>query len=430
MHFNPFPAFACGLLGFTWMSVSSVLPLSAQTPSFAAEPSYHPDTLTITWQADPLTTMTVQWLSELSVDGELQGPDGTELGVWFSPVGKDDWKRVDAEAKTWELRDLPHYVKNHVELEMWLYRAHITGLTPGTSYRFRVGTISPEYRFRTAPADNSEPIVFVSGGDVSVGTAAVATYKVAAAQDPLFAFIGGDLSYADGHRTGQKITYLREWHEHMVSPGGYLIPFLAGIGNHEVTGGSTFHQRAPFFAALFDGFYVDGKTYNTIDFGDYLSLVSLDTNHNSPIVGEQTEWLAKALAERVGRPHVFAFYHVPAYPSHRDFEASNSRAVRELWCPLFEKYQIHLAFEHHDHTYKRTHPLTGNKVDPENGIVYIGDGAWGVGLRREHPAETTWYLAKSDSVYHFIKTTISGNKREHVAINNQGEEFDKIATGN
>ncbi len=417
---------------FLWLStlillLGTVLMVHASSPRFAGEPSYVPDGMTITWHGDPRTTMTVQWLGSLRLTGEEPERSASQTGVWWAPVGQDTWQWVAAESKPWELRDIPGYVTDKISFEMSLYRAAITGLEPGTSYRFRVGTDSPEYRFRTAPERLDEPLVFVSGGDVYVGTWPVRTHRQAASHSPLFALIGGDLSYADGHRTARKIQFLREWHENMVTPDGYLIPFLAAIGNHEVTGGRDFHSRAPFFAALFDGLYQDGLTYNTVDFGDYLSLILLDTGHINPVEGAQTAWLEQALSERRNRPHRFVFYHVPGWPSHRPFEGRTESAVREHWVPLFEQYGVHTAFEHHDHTYKRTHPLWNGAVDHEKGIVYIGDGAWGVGVRRVKRAEDVWYLAKTAEERHFIKTTIRPDgSREHVVIDVEGNVIDRI----
>jgi len=420
---QPMLAIAAAFLAAASFSVSA-----APAPDFPATPTYRPDTLTVTWHADPLTTMTIQWLGGVVVEGKPTAPDGTDLGVWFAPVDGNDWQHVKAIAKPWELRDLPVYLKDEVKLEMSLYRAHLSNLEPGTSYRFRVGTVSPEFKFRTAPADNRKPLTFVSGGDVSIGGDAVRTHQVAAAQDPLFALLGGDLSYADGRETGRKVTFLREWHQHMVTPDGHLIPILAAIGNHEVTGGRGFHKRAPFFAALFDGLYQNGKTYNTIDFGSYLSLVILDTNHISPMKGEQTAWFDKALAARAGIPHRLVFYHVPGWPSHRDFNGRTETEVRETWSPILEKYRVPIAFEHHDHTYKRTHPIRDGKV-AKDGVIYMGDGAWGVDTRPVKKPADTWYLAKSESAHHCIRHTITGTRAEHVALGHGGREIDRATTG-
>jgi hypothetical protein len=60
--------------------------------------------------------------------------------------------------------------------------------------------------------------------------------------------------------------------------------------------------------------------------------------------------------------------------------------------PLFERYGVKLAFEHHNHAFKRTYALLNEQIDA-SGIVYIGDGAWGGGDIRK--ANNNFYLAKS-----------------------------------
>src|SRR5262249_17835659 len=42
-----------------------------------------PDTLFLSWQRDPTTTMTIQWL----------GPESTEeVAIQYAPLGKQEWK--------------------------------------------------------------------------------------------------------------------------------------------------------------------------------------------------------------------------------------------------------------------------------------------------------------------------------------------------
>jgi hypothetical protein len=48
------------------------------------------------------------------------------------------------------------------------------------------------------------------------------------------------------------------------------------------------------------------------------------------------------------------------------------------------------AFENHNHAFKRTHPIKASQVDP-TGVVYIGDGSWGVNPRKTNDL---WYLDK------------------------------------
>src|SRR6185295_4930036 len=105
----------------------------------------------------------------------------------------------------------------------------------------------------------------------------------------------------------------------------------------------------------------------------------LDTDHIAPIAGEQTDWLQKTLAERQDRPHLIVANHVPAYPSYRAPDnpmgkPGTGAEQRQHWCPLFEHYNVDVVLEHHDHTFKRTHPLVNGMRD-KNGVVYLGDGS-------------------------------------------------------
>ncbi len=207
----------------------------------------------------------------------------------------------------------------------------------------------------------------------------------------------------------------------MVTSDGRLIPVLVTIGNHEVRGGFGQHpKKAPFFYSLFAT--PGHRGYNVLDFGRYMSLILLDSKHTHPVAGEQTDWLTRTLADRQDVPHVFAVYHVPAYPSVYHFNNWVSVKIREHWVPLFEQFGLNVAFEHHDHAYKRTHPIRADRVDPQ-GVLYLGGGAWAVMPRKPRKDR---YLAKIASKRHFILVRIDGQSRRFLAIDSEGQLFDEV----
>jgi hypothetical protein len=128
------------------------------------------------------------------------------------------------------------------------------------------------------------------------------------------------------------------------------------------------------------------------------------------VPGKQTDWLASVLQPRARLPHLFPIYHVMAYPAHRPFEDRTAAAIRKHWIPLFEQTDIRLAFEHHDHTFKITHPLRGGQVDPD-GIVYAGDGAWAVDVREVRRPEDVWYLRKAEPINHVYEVILEPTRR-------------------
>jgi hypothetical protein len=392
------------------------------------DPTFLPATLFLTWNRDPTTTMTVQWVGTA---GET-----SDTKVYYAPVplGSAAAAVAAAAAKLAAWPAKAPVVRPYPMSDFKVYRAELTGLKPDTLYQFRVGKGSPLYKFRTMPAKATDAVAFISGGDCGVNPHAVANNVQAARQDPAFAVIGGDLAYENGKSVETHLAFLRNYSRTMVGRDGRLIPMVACLGNHEVDGGyNKARAKAPFFYSLFDGLFAD-TGYATLDFGDYLSLVLLDTGHTSPIEGEQASWLEKTLKTRVDHPNVMVVNHVPAYPSFRKMATSPSTQPgtpakagtgsgnRQHWCPLFDKYRVPVVLEHHDHTFKRTKPLIDGMAN-DNGVLYLGDGSWGR-LRAPAAPDKLGFLAKSSRDYHLSLHRIQGEERYHLALDEFGRVMD------
>ena len=301
------------------------------------------DTMFLTWQRDPTTTMTIQWV----------GPQAaTETTIRYVPRLGTTWK----SAKVAVTSSFP-------KTDFKVHRCEMTGSYAG--YRIPVPA-RQEFANIQVPHDAREGdrgLQFVSGGDCGVNPHAVANNILAAKQEPHFALIGGDLGYDNGSSAGTAIGFLPNYAKHMIDPKGRLIPLVTCLGNHEVIGGyKRKREDATFYLPLFDGLYKE-TTYGTLDFGDYLSLVLLDTGHISPDRGRSGR-LARRRAEGTARPAAPVRGEPRAgYPSYRSPDTASrgkfgtGEAQRLHWCPLFEKYRVDAVLEHHDHTFKRTHPL-------------------------------------------------------------------------
>lgn len=374
---------------------------------------FDPDILYLTWQSHPESTMTIQWISDKS-----HHEDSVEL----------------SDGSTWHLEQGKHSYLSP-EKSYLVHRVVLTHLQPNTQYAFRLDPEGKIYKFRTLPDTLNKPLQFVVGGDMYHDGLSylMEMNRQAAATNPAFALLGGDLAYANGHQSiwqsigsffgmvDEKVTpwleFLRAWKSTMITADGNLIPIVTTLGNHDVVGG--FNQTPDSAKIYYKLFPVEG--YRVLDFGNYMSVVILDTQHTHPIIGAQSIWLANCLLTRHSVPHKFALYHVGAYPSVRNYNDDIHAAIRYAWVPAFETFGINAAFEHHDHSYKRTFPLRNGKVDPK-GVVYIGDGGWGVKKARRPKKRN--YLAMSAASRNFIKVTISPDERFFEAINERGEVFD------
>src|SRR5207237_9765088 len=100
-----------------------------ELPTVTDDPAFQPTTLFLTWQRDPTTTMTVQWVA---AHGETSNPS-----VYYTadPAGR------------WQVR-LPR-ARAYPRTDLKVFRTELTGLAPGTEYQFKIGRHSPVYRFRT-----------------------------------------------------------------------------------------------------------------------------------------------------------------------------------------------------------------------------------------------------------------------------------------
>ncbi|MFN7140222.1 MAG: purple acid phosphatase family protein, partial [Limisphaerales bacterium] len=316
-----------------------------------------------------------------------------------------------------------------------IHTVELTKLNEDTYYLFRFGKDTKEYKFRTMPKDLRRPIRFISGGDVYHQRDWMDQMNALAAKlDPAFVVFGGDLAYAVGNKKSERddvkrwYDYFDSWKNLAIAPDGRLIPQLVTIGNHEVVGfWDQPHEAGKGFYALFA--MPGNRGYNHLDFGNYMTLLLLDSQHTKPVAGVQSEWLNNVLSKRKKVPHIFPVYHVPGYPSARPFDSGEnahiSEAIRQHWSPLFEKHGVKIAFENHDHAFKRTHPIRDGKVNP-TGVTYLGDGAWGVRLRNTHPVESTWYLANAASIRHLFLVTLYPDQRHVMAIDSDGKVFDEV----
>jgi len=370
----------------------------------------------LTWNGDPTTTMTVNWVNLY---------EHTPATVWYR----------DGKEAEWQSASGTHHRAGPSTLQV--RRVALTGLKPDTLHEFVLAEKPGREargvrRFRTLPSTFSRPIRFVTGGDMMHNREYVDTMnKRAAALDPDFAVLGGDLAYANGVDATRWVDFIQSWSENAKGKDGRGIPMVVAIGNHEVKGGynGRIPDDAPYFYSLFD--LPENRSYYALDIGDYLSFVVLDSGHTHPIAGAQADWLAEAMSRRAGRRFLFPVYHWPAYGTTKEekgnlpCEHPRSVEIRTHWIPHFERHGVSAVFENDHHNYKRTHPILGHQRDDARGITYLGDGAWGVATRTV--PKDAWYLAHAQPRRHLFHVTLNlDGTIKAEAVSGSGTIFDQV----
>jgi hypothetical protein len=356
----------------------------------------------LTWTKDPCTTACITWISEEKNSLPLH------------------WREKKNQENAWEKKEshptpLTHEPKT-------IHRAQLQHLSPNTPYEIKIE--GKTHHFKTLPDTLEEPLVIVAGGDTMESKKEMEEIQQLLPKlNPHFVLLGGDLAYDDGNP--KKLWRWEQWLktlQRFPPPDGRLLPIVTCIGNHETAHG--FLDRSPNQenpAPLFDALFQQ-PPYFSLKIGKNLEIILLDSAHTTPIDGEQLAWLKTTLTQRQNPPPLYTLciYHVPAYPSVRNPNNPTNAAIRKNWVPVFESAKVDLCLEHHDHAYKRTHPLLQNQPNP-NGITYIGDGCWGVQPRQPSPQP---YLLKTLPQKHLLKITLEKTHLQVEAITPSGDVID------
>lgn len=388
-----------------------------------------PPGLMLSWQRDPTTTMTIDWHTPKEEDRYAEEDQDPELE--YRGADDEEWERVTGDTRVVEHEDPT------TTYDREIHRVELTELEPASTYEFRVGA-APIWEFETMPSDLDEPLTFASGGDTG-HTMFDSVLEALIEHDPAFLTICGDLPIADGGTASGPGRMWESWFEsvkdYLVDGTDRVIPVVAGIGNHECRNGYVQDARhfpyedtdewrewfAPYFYAFFA--FPGHPGYGVLDFGDYLSIPMLDTDHTNPIRGQQTEWLENVLEEREDVPYVFPNYHVPVYPCYTP-QQSWGIPMHNAWPPRFDAYDIEFAFEHHIHVYKRSPPIKDDEPHPE-GVIYMGDGNLGQ-MAPSAVDETNWWIDDASQSYNFHLLTIDSETTEITTYDEDNELLGEI----
>ncbi|MFK8907031.1 purple acid phosphatase family protein [Streptomyces sp. YS-3] len=434
----------------TSVATAAVAGVGAGTPAAASPARTAPAALT-------------SWGTATEVDGSLVAPFGRHLAYGADPktqmavswqvpfavrrpyirIGLKPWAlshRMDAE-----VRHLSTPVLNGGKIaaaEQYYVHAGLERLRPGTTYYYGVGhdgfdpadprNLGTLGTFTTAP-ERAGAFTFTAFGDQGVSYHALGNDQLILGQNPAFHLHAGDICYADPSGSGTPgDTYdARTWDQFLAQTESVAktVPWMVTTGNHDMEawyspdgyGGQNARWSLPGNGP--DPVRLPG-VYSFVH--GNVGVVALDANDVSYEIpanfgisgGGQTRWLDRRLGElRADRrvDFVVVFFH------HCAFSTTNAHAsdggVRDAWVPLFEKHQVDLVINGHNHVYERTDAILrgavgrkvpiGERTDPtRDGIVYVTAGGAGRALY-DFPAPDSYegHVKDQESVasYHWLK---------------------------
>jgi hypothetical protein len=303
--------------------------------------------------------------------------------------------------------------------------ALLRGLRPDTTYHYSVSndgqTWSEDVTFTTAAVGLTDFRFTMVGDEATSDSTSLPIAEAIAAVKPRFNVVVGDLSYAgggSGYYANGVPTDVSDfspglWDQYLgiVGPAAaQSIPWQVGVGNHEMeplanNGYVGFTTRFP------QAYAPTSETGSTVvkafAYGN-VAIIQLDGNdlsaeladNNGYTEGKQTRWLQRQLASYrspgSGIDFIVVGFHNMVYSSNTTHGSDGG--IRQVWGPLFDRYQVDLVVSGHVHAYERSYPVigsevtkvvpSGGKITPETeGTTYIGAGGGGQDLY------TGWYGA-------------------------------------
>ena len=305
--------------------------------------------------------------------------------------------------------------------DMVLHGVEITGLEPNTTYYYQVlsggDTLSEVETFHTNSDTFNPSFDFMIFGDMGGGesgqTAQFALRDRILMLDFDLAILTGDIVYNDG-----------EWQNfdpRHFAPYKDIIKhtaFFPSLGNHDI--GT--EDGAPYIANFFlpnnnpdslEHFYSFnyGRTH-------FICLDLVTVQHGGHAVrfdttSTQYAWLRSDLeAASAWADFIIPFFHHPYFSSYvvRDYPL-----IRKLILPLFEEFDVEIAFAGHEHFYERWHP--------RNGVTQIVTGGGGRDLTLTPQVPDVAY---SESVFHVTLASIVDKTLSLTMVRTNGTIGDSV----
>lgn len=358
----------------------------------ALQPYQAPYDVVVNINGDPRTNMAFAWFTNetMTENGVVQ------LVAKANATEADFADAITVEAATENTGALPYIVDDSgIEWRAKLpkdishtyisHKAIATGLTPNTTYTYRVGVDgywSDFGTFITAPEKTNEfSFIYMSDSHIEsqayiddANAAARAALKIA--PDAKFCAFPGDFveNYCSSEWEWERLF------EEALRPMVYQMPIVPTDGNHDVTYGTnfqyhfntdkTFHDAAE--AAISE--QLDATTYS-FTYGDVLFLVfslqdywkgthSYDNLTSVYLTNHVGNWFKEQVAAhpeaklRVGLVH----YNIFSGSSHQDDDMGP--LLRATLLPVIKECEIDFVIQGHDHCYEVMGPVDADTRKP------------------------------------------------------------------
>lgn len=335
-------------VALTCLATILLVPSAWAVPDFTPGPD--PSRIVLNPTASPATSQSVTWRTDSSTTGgriEYQpsagGPVTPVEATTGDPVAFPGWS----------------YSSRH-------HSVRLTGLSPDTGYRYRVGSdghLSEWSTFRTA-ASGYRPWTMLYFGDVQrqIDTAWAPVADMAFTNNPeaKIAIYAGDLINQSSDDT--------DWGYFFAGLGepARTINQIPVIGNHELSGDNQGIQFREHFTDPGNG---PEDLRSRVGYTDYQGVRIITLDGNQFFLDSQVAFLEQALAHNPNKWTVVSL-HQPVFSGE---EGHDYPYIRDALLPVLEKYDVDLVLQGHDHAYSRGYVAADfdQSTGYPNGPVFV-----------------------------------------------------------
>ena len=419
-------------------------------------PSSTPDRVILTWSGDTSTTQSVTWRTDTSIATAVGQIAESAPGPSFDPINSKDG---GIAAKSFPAKT--EFFKS-TSNEAHYHSVTFTGLKPGTKYVYRAGVpgkYGPEneknfsewFQFETA-SDKPEPFGFIYVGDAQdeIKRHWSRLIRQAYADMPKAKFL---LHAGDLVSSGTSDSQWGEWHAAAGFING-MIPSIPSPGNHEYGSAPKTDEELKLDAreALVGGGLAEKKKprpsivapnwraqFTLPEHGPagleetcyYLDVqgVRIICLNSMERQADQAPWLENVLKNNPN-PWTVITFHVPLYSTGANRAKGDAdKAVRKYWRPIFDRYDVDLVLQGHDHSYGRSglmrddNALIGAKDYDQKGAVYVVSVS---GPKMYELNQQPWMMSSGQKVQLYQLIRVDGDKLSFEAHTADGELYDQF----
>lgn len=335
----------------------------------------------ITWMSNPLT-------------------EGKQV-IQYAVKGSDSWTTVEATTSQEEFETKGYNVVN-------VNKVLLKGLTPGTTYEYKVGTgeaMSEVKTFTTDTENRTNSKFFILGDiqDPDKTNLETIVDRLKSEKNDFGIQIGDAIDQANDYT---------DWAELGDILGEKKLndtKMISIMGNHEYYGDGD----ASIASAIYNNDTTESGTYYSVEYGNiYLAVINFCDNTDQ--INKAAKWLVKD-AEKSNATWKILLTHQPPYFTN---STGGNDPVYKALPDACEEAGIDAVFSGHDHSLARTNLLRDDKIDTENGIVYYLTGAIGskrypITTQGQFDYDTIFYFGP-DKDYKAAYLTVESDNKEMV----------------